>query len=84
MARLPDPADVIKIVMVHKPEERELGEGLYDLRFGTDPKEPHYFDIIGLEKELKRHLPGMQEDIIDRLYNFRQVYINKKTREVTI
>lgn len=81
--KLPNPADVIKIVVIELPEAREFGEGLYDLRRGSEPKKPNYYDILGLLKVLSKELPGMEEGIVDRLQNFRKAYINIRTKEVT-
>ncbi len=79
ISRLPDPADIVRIEMVDPPLERERGEGLYVL---NHKKSETFMDFVDLLKELEILQPGRSELIADRLYNFRIVYINLKTKEV--
>lgn len=85
--KMPDPSDVVKIKVIELPELVEVGEGLYDLRHGDNPKVVKYFDIISLPKELKKILPVTMQDriefIVDKLQNFRKVYLNLATGEIS-
>lgn len=81
--KLPNPEDVVKISVIELPTEFEKGEGLYDLRYGNNPKKPIYYDVIDIKKELEKLVKSRAEDILDRLQNFRKAYINLKTGEIT-
>ena len=73
--------DVIRITVIDLPQERLPGEGLYEWRFMTDK---HYMDMITLEKEIKDKAPEQDPvRILDRLQNFRRVFINLHTGEVS-
>ena len=72
--------DIIRIEALDLPEVLEKGEGVYEWRC-MDTK--FYVDIIALKKELKEIMPGREEDIADRLQNFRKVFINTATGEVS-
>ena len=82
-----DPTDIIRIEVIEFPDEKEVGEGIYDYRIGSNPKTPLFFDIIGIENKLKEALKDVMLDrvdfILDHLQNFRKVYINIKTHEIT-
>ena len=80
---LPKPEDIIRIVVIDLPDEKEVGEGKYEYRTGINPKSPVYFDVIGLEEQLNKVLPGHAESLLDRLQNFRRAYINVSTGEIT-
>ena len=66
--------------MILAPTQYARGEGLYEWRYMTDK---FYVDILDVEKEINDVLPGKGEDILDRLQNFRTVFINIATGEVT-
>jgi len=72
--------DVIRIEMIEAPREHEVDEGIYEWRFKEDK---HLMDIITLEKELMKLAPQKCERILDRLYNFRKVYLNMTTGEIS-
>jgi hypothetical protein len=78
-----DPTDIIRIEALELPEQKEVGEGIYDYRTGDTPKAPLFFDIIGLELKLKDVMPDRVDFIIDHLQNFKKVYVNIKTGEIT-
>lgn len=79
-----DPADIVKIVMVDAPDTFEDNNGLYEVRYGNKPDVSEFFDIVKLEKMLSGIENIIADQILDTLQNFRRVYINKKTSEITI
>jgi hypothetical protein len=81
--KLPDPSVIVKIEVIELPSELEKNEGLYEMRLGSNPKKPVYYDIIDMKKELEKLMPNKGDDIIDRLQNFRKAYLNLKTGEIT-
>lgn len=81
--KLPDSKFVVKVTMLEPPEEREPGEGLYELRFGSDPTVCEFFDLIKMEQKFRKLLPGRETDLLDRLQNFKKVYINLLTGETS-
>jgi len=81
-----DPSRIIKIEVLELPKLFEEDEGIYELRYGNTPNECQTFDIVELEKELKyiEEIKDRSEFILDHLQNFRKVYINLDTREITV
>ena len=77
---VPRKEDVIRIEAIEIPSEKAQDEGLYEWRHMSDNVS---MDILTLEKELERVLPGHSEYILDRLQNFRKVFINLATKEVS-
>jgi hypothetical protein len=78
-----DPSKIIRIVAQDLPEFEEPGEGDYVVRFGDRPDTPELHDVITLRAFLKDLWPDRVADIIDRLQNFRRVYLNLATGEIT-
>lgn len=72
--------DVIRIDVVELPEKREKDEGLFRWRHMTDD---FYVDIMDLIKELKKVSPEHHERLLDRVHNFRKLYINLATGETS-
>lgn len=77
---VPSRDDVVRIEMIIAPEEHAKDEGLYEWWFRDNKL---LMDILTLEKELKRYLPAKCEKILDRLYNFRKLYLNLTTGEMS-
>lgn len=85
---VPSKEDVIRITVIESPLERKPGEGVYEFRYMEDKP---LMDLITLEKELVRVAPKhpqltphqMAERILDRLQNFRRVFINTTTGEIS-
>ncbi len=76
-------SQVIRIEMLEAPEHREVGQGEYELKYADKPKEPIYHDIMSLLRFLTKIWPEQAEHILDRLQNFRKVFINLDTGEIT-
>ena len=74
--------DIIRIEMIDKPYQWGKGCGLYDWRYCN---EKFTVDIVDLKKEIEKvpKFEKMGERILDRIQNFRVVYLNMKTGEVT-
>jgi hypothetical protein len=68
--------DVIRIEVIEFPMEREPGEGLYEWIFREDK---FLLDMLTLEKEIDKYVPKKRELVLDRLQNFRKVFINLTT-----
>lgn len=67
--------------VVETPQELKKGEGLYEIRYMADR---YYLDVFDLMKKIEKDwLPNMSEQLIDRLHNFRVIYLNLHTKEVT-
>ncbi len=71
--------DIIRIKVIDLPKQRLKGEGLYRWQ---DPHNNYLLDMLDLEKEIDKILPGKGLDLLDRLQNFKTIYINRSTREV--
>ena len=80
-----NPANVIRIEALELPTSHDIGEGDYVLQFGDRPKEKFYHDIISLKKFLGtiQNLPKKVDDLLDYLQNFKKVFINLDTGEVS-
>lgn len=81
-----DPCRIIKIEALDLPKFFEEDEGTYEMRYAHNPSEYQTFDIIDLKKELEsiNELESRAEFILDHLQNFKRVYINLDTGEITI
>jgi hypothetical protein len=81
-----DPCRIIKIEALELPKLFEEDEGIYEMRYANKPDEYQTFDIIDLKKELEsiNELTSRAEFILDHLQNFKRVYINLNTGEITI
>ena len=71
--------DLIRVKMITRPLQRLKGEGYYEWR---DAHEKFYVDILDLEKEIEEVMPGRGIELLDRIQNFRTLYINRRTGEV--
>ncbi len=80
MKTVPRREDIIRIVLLDPPEHYRKGEGIYEWRHMDDK---FYVDIIDAEKEINDVMPGRGEAILDRLQNFKKVFLNTATGEVT-
>lgn len=80
MRPLPRKEDVIRIKVILLPQYYAKGEGLYEWRY-MDTK--FYVDVIDAEQEINQVMPGRGEAILDRLQNFKTVFINLANGEVT-
>ncbi len=85
MAIPPKKEDIVRIEMIVAPEQREKGEGLYEYRHMSDR---YTLDIFDLERDLAKlkhdfKMNGTPEQVLDRLQNFKMVYINLGTGEVS-
>jgi hypothetical protein len=78
-----DPSKVVKIECFELPQHREPNEGEYELRWANRPEEFELHDLFSLERELKNIMPDRIDDIVTRIQNFRVVYINMQTGEIT-
>jgi len=77
---VPSPEDIIRVEAIELPTKREPGEGLYEWRH-LDTL--FLVDMLDLKKEFENVMPGKSEDLLDRIQNFRKLYINLVTGEVT-
>jgi len=81
MGVLPKREDVIRVEAIELPAHKEPGEGLYEWRYMDDK---YTLDIMDLEKEFKSKVPDHDPvKLLDRLQNFRKLYINIRTGEVS-
>jgi len=71
--------DLIRIKVIELPKYRVKGEGLYEWR---DIHNKFLVNMLDLEKEIEQVLPGKGIDLLDRLQNFRKIFINRRTKEV--
>lgn len=78
---LPDKKDVIRIVLMLEAEANKRGEGVYEWRHDGIR---FLYDIVQCRNAINGVCPGKGEDYIDRLENFKKLYINLKTKEVMI
>lgn len=88
MAYNPKPANpefVYKIEVLDLPTQVEPGEGLYELRYAATPDEWELHDIITMRKKLAQMFGSdhVAEQMLDRLQNFRKLYINLQTGETS-
>ena len=79
MKKVPKPEDVIRIVAEELPTTPDKGDGLYEWRWCTDK---YYLDFVDLGKEIDKVMPGRSEEILERLQNFRKVFLILNTGEV--
>lgn len=71
--------------MIDRPESAEPGEGEFEVKWAGTPKGDYeLYDILGIRKYIDNLLPGKGEDLSDRVFNFRKLYINLATGEVTV
>lgn len=75
----PSKEDVIRIEMIEAPTERLPDEGQYEWKHRGDKL---YMDLLTLEKEIEKVMPGKSERILDRLQNFRKCFLNLTTGEI--
>lgn len=80
MRALPRKEDIHRVRVILPPAHFARMEGLYEFRH-EDIK--FYVDIIDALKELDDLIPGRGEHLLDRLQNFRTIFINTATQEVT-
>jgi len=78
-----DPNKIIRIEVIDLPTQYEKGEGEYEVRLGSAPKDKLYHDLFSLEKWLNEIWPERTDDILSRLQNFRKAFINLGTGEIT-
>lgn len=78
-----DLSKIIRIEVLDLPEHYEPNEGEYEVRIGSSPKEPAYYDIITLDRWLRKICPNIAIEILDRLQNFRLAYLNLGNGEIT-
>lgn len=73
---------VVRIEAIDLASEHEKGHGLYRWQHMTDN---YLLDIVSLKKEIGKVVTGriQIERIMDRIANFRKVYIDLTTGEVT-
>ena len=74
--------DIIRIEMIDKPHEFGKGHGLYEWRYCS---KKFTLDIFDLKREIETldKFKKLSERILDRIYNFRVIYLNIRTGEVT-
>lgn len=85
---VPRKEDVVRIVVIDLPTEKKPGEGLYERTYSGQKE---LMDLLTLEKELVELAPPhpfltvdqVVANILDRLQNFRKVYINTATGEIS-
>jgi len=80
VAKPPRPEDIIRVEMIDRPEVDEPGEGLYEWRHLSNR---FSLDLRTLRNEIEKVMPGRSEEISDRIFNFRIVYMNLRTGEVS-
>lgn len=78
-----DPTKVVKIDVLELPEDYEVGEGQYELRWAHTPDNYELHDLFSLERALKSIMPKRVDDILCRLQNFKVAYLNLATGEIT-
>lgn len=76
----PSKEDVIRIEVIELPTEHLPDEGQYEWKFRGDKL---YMDLLTLEKELEKVMPGKAARILDRLQNFRKCFLNLTTGEIS-
>ena len=85
---VPAKEDVVRITVIDPPLERKRGEGLYEWRYLSDK---HLMDLLTLEKELVKIAPAhpqlkveqVVERMLDRLQNFKRLFVNTVTGEMS-
>lgn len=85
---VPSKEDVVRITVIELPQDHKVGEGLYEWRYLSDK---HLMDYLTLKKELVKIAPPhpqlgpemVVERMLDRLQNFRRMYVNTVTGELT-
>lgn len=77
-----NPSKVICIEAHELPTHLEPEDGDYELKWGDQPKNPEYHDVITLTKKLNELMPGRADDILMKLQNFRKIYLNLETGEI--
>ena len=81
MGVLPKREDIIRVEVIELPTQKEPGHGLYEWRYMDDK---YVLDIMDLEKELAAKVTSHDPVVLlDRLQNFRKIYINIRTGEVS-
>ena len=80
-----NPDAVYKIKVLELPTQFESGEGLYEFRHASDPKNYELHDIITLKLKLIQMFRSsfVAEQMLDRLQNFKVLYINRETGETS-
>ena len=85
---VPRREDVVRIVVIDLPLQKIPGEGLYEWTYLADKQ---LMDLLTLEKELLPIVPDhpqlkpiqVVERVLDRLQNFRRLFINTVTGEIS-
>lgn len=85
--------DIVRIEAIELPLEFKKGEGLYTWKHMTDD---YFLDVFDLKRDLEDKAPAIvfvrtphltkdlwAERVLDRLQNFRKVYLNLATGEVS-
>lgn len=78
--RPPKREDIVRVVMVEKHERLEKGEGLFEVRYMD---EKFYLDSVDCIMYMEDKIPNMGVQLMDRLYNFKRLYLNLRTGEIT-
>lgn len=84
----PRKEDVVRITVIELPLEYKAGEGLYEWRYMSDKQ---LMDMLTLKRELMAVIPPhsyyspewQATTVVDRLQNFRRVFINTVTGEIS-
>lgn len=72
--------DIIKIELIDHPTKLEKGEGTYLIRYLDDR---FFMDIHDCMRYLEKNVHiGISVHVMDRLQNFKKVYVNKVTGEI--
>ena len=74
-----NPQRIIKIEVIVMAEDED--DGVYQWTWGHELDCPYEHSAFTLRKELKKHMSGKENDLLDYLYNFRRVFINLDSGE---
>lgn len=78
-------SDFVRVEQLIAPESRDKNEGLYEIRTTRPDDRGITMDVLDLLKEFESYpvLKGKSEQLLDRIYNFKILYLNIRTGEVT-
>lgn len=72
--------DIIRIEMFDRPDRIQVGEGSFEIRYMDDR---YFVDSKGVLDKIAEYFPDVNEQIFDRLWNFRKIFLNITTGEIS-
>jgi hypothetical protein len=79
----PDPAEIIRVELIeHAEPDDEWTQGSPGVYRWMHRQDDYRLSERDLKKDLAAIMPDMVDAILTRLFNFRVVFINKRTGEV--